>query len=88
MRKKIDEKEVVTRVSIQAQVFGKDALFLRTDAGKAADPETGDEFELSFTMAGTPIVRLPDGRWVTFSWPALIAAATYAGKGSDPRMKE
>lgn len=71
----------VIRVSIQAEVMPAETLLMRHAAGKATDPETGEAFELSFTFAGTPIVRLPDGRWITFSWPALIEAADKAGRG-------
>lgn len=67
------------QTTIEAEVHDKDALFFRHDCGKANHPDMG-EFELSFGVGtGSPIVRLPDGRWVTFSWSQLIEAACKAG---------
>lgn len=69
----------VAEVVIDATVYPSETLFLRVAAGSA---KQGDQtWELSQNSgAGTPIVRLPDGRWVTFSWQALIDAANAAGR--------
>lgn len=75
----MNKPEVTVEVKVEAVVHGPDALFFRMDCGKATDA-TGREFELSYAMgAGTPIIRLPDGRWVTFGWQALLIAAMDAG---------
>lgn len=67
-------------VQVTASVCGPDTLFFRMDCGTATD-EDGKKFELSTNVGGgSPIVRLPDGRWVTFSWQTLIEAAVAAVK--------
>jgi hypothetical protein len=65
-------------VAIEAHVHKQETMFLRVVCGKAE--QDGKTWELSVNVGGqTPIVRLPDGRWVTFTWPALIDAANRAG---------
>lgn len=65
-------------VQIEAKVHAPRTLFFRADVGSAeADGKT---WELYLNMGSNhPIIRLPDGRWVTFSWQALIDAANLAG---------
>jgi len=79
MPKTVSKPEPKTAtVQIEAKVYDPKTLFFRVDAGTAkAD---GKEWELSLNVGGSnPIIRLPDGRWVTFSWPSLIEAANLAG---------
>lgn len=69
--------ETIPSVTIQPTVHPADSLFLRVAAGEARLGE--DTYELSTAMSGQPIIRLPDGRWVTFGWETLCRAADAAG---------
>lgn len=52
-------------------------LFLRIHVGTAK--RDGKTWEMSTNAGdGSPIIRLPDGRWATFSWEVLIEAANEA----------
>jgi hypothetical protein len=85
MTKKKKPKEV--KVKIAAKVHEKGTLFFRLAVGTATTGEGKDKrkYEMSLNMGGNhPIIRLSDGRWVTFSWNALLNAAERAGKkGGD-----
>lgn len=66
-------------VQIEAVVHPSDTLFMSTYAGKAK--VNGEEWELltgGWGGNGTPILRCPDGRYISFSWEAVIAAADSA----------
>ena len=70
--------QVIT-VSIEAVVHPTDTLFMSTYAGKAK--VNGEEWELltgGWGGNGTPILRAPDGRYISFSWEAVIAASERA----------
>jgi hypothetical protein len=68
-------------VRVLAQVHSKDSLFFRAAGADATDPNTGERFECSTNVGtGSPIIKMPDGRWVTFTWEALIYAAREACK--------
>lgn len=67
-------------VSVAVRVHAADTLFLRNSVGNAKDAN-GAEFELSTAFHdNSPIVRLPDGRWVTFPWESLVHATQSAGE--------
>lgn len=65
-------------VTVRVNVFPSDTLFMRHAVGTAE--RDGQAWEMSCNVAGmVPIVRLPDGQWVTFPWQHLIDAANEAG---------
>lgn len=66
------------RVEIEADVYDARTIFIRMDCG-SAESEIG-KFELSTSVdTGSPLVMLPDGRYVSFDWSALVRAADAAG---------
>jgi hypothetical protein len=66
-------------VSVECEVHDAGALFLRREIGTAKAGD-GTEYELSLANMITPLIRSKKtGKWVTFSWPALIDAAIAAG---------
>jgi hypothetical protein len=68
------------RVAIRASLHDNRTLFLRIGCGEAAD-RRGRKWELATNCGdGSPIIRLPDGRWVSFPWKALIEAANRAAE--------
>jgi len=72
-------KPCMRTVNIDVCLHPQETMFLRQHVGTAKDGDR--EFEMSANMGGySPIVRLPDGRWVSFSWSDLVAAADRAGK--------
>ena len=76
-----DKSKTEIKVETTATVYGKDTLFLRQAGADATDPATGEKFECSTNIGtGAPIILMPDGRWVCFSWQALIEAARTACK--------
>lgn len=72
-------KDHHVEVSIEATVYDKNSLFLRQHVGEATAPD-GSKLELATTPNMAPQIRLPDGRWVVFSWNALLDAALKAGE--------
>ena len=67
-------------VNIEANIDEKNTLFLRQDVGTAQDPETGNEYELSFINMTVPAVRSKKtGKWFSIPWPCIIDAAVSAG---------
>lgn len=72
-------KDHHVEVSIEATVYDKESLLLRHHVGEATAPD-GTKLELSTTMNMAPQIRLPDGRWIVFSWSALLGAALEAGE--------
>lgn len=73
-----DNTKSEVQVPMVVHVFGPDTLFFRMDCGDATEPD-GKKWELSTNMgSGCPIVRSPDGRWVTLTWDAIITAAREA----------
>lgn len=72
------EKKVL--VDVVAVVYPEKSLFLRTAVGTAKDDNSGEVYEMSLNAGATPLVRLPDKRWVIFQWRELIEAATKAGE--------
>jgi len=64
-------------VEVEVDVHPSAAFLLHIDAGETTGPD-GQKFELSNDTGGQPIVRVPDGRWVVFSWRHLLAAAVRA----------
>lgn len=79
-------KTAKKKPSMVGSIHPSRTMFLREAAGEAKDPTTGDVYELSTNVGGgTPIVRLPDGRWWTITWQQLIelaqAAALASAKG-------
>jgi hypothetical protein len=78
-KKETPEAKPVT-VEVAAKVYPPRTMFFRQACGKAE--RDGKTWELTTNIGGGghPIVRLPDGRWVTFNWTDLIEAANEAGK--------
>lgn len=51
------------------------AMFLRMAAGTAKD-DNGVEYELSYNMDGTPIIRSgKSGKWWTLGWKKMLELA-------------
>lgn len=70
-------------VAVRVNVFEPGTMFLRMDVGSAGDKTTGQEWEMSTNIAdNAPIIRLPDGRWITFPWTSLIEAANAVTVGT------
>lgn len=67
-------------VKVEASVYdNRRSMFFRVIAGTAKDPTTGENYECCTAVAGgSPIITMPDGRVVTFSWQTLIEAAREA----------
>jgi hypothetical protein len=77
-KKRPDEPSQSAVVAIGARVYPQETMFLRVYVGEAQ--RVDDQWELSTNAAdGSPMVRLPDRRWVTFSWDELVEAANAAG---------
>jgi hypothetical protein len=87
MSRKNGAQDVNVTTTIDAVVHAKESLFLRLGVGTAKDDDGGN-YELSVDIsAQAPIVRVPDGRWVTFPWQALVPAAKRAAKESDAKAR-
>ena len=81
--RKYEEKAVAVLVSVSAQVYPKETLILHHVVGDAKrEGETWQLFSSVNDMS--PGVRLPDGRWIIFSWQALSTAAIEAGEKEMP----
>lgn len=66
-------------VQVVARVYTAETLFLRMHCGTANEEGVGT-YNLSTDLGtGAPIVELPDGRWVSFSWSDIVTAAKAAG---------
>ena len=77
-KKKEKEPSRPNVVRISARVYPPNTMFFQVAAGEAE--HEGKKWELSTNIAThSPIVRLPDGRWVTFDWQSLVEAAQAAG---------
>lgn len=57
------------------EVLEKHVLMLRNHVGTAKDPKSGEEYTMTTTMSYAPIIELPDGRKVVWSWEELIDEA-------------
>jgi len=67
-----------TTANIEVTIHHPRTIFFRMEVGTAVGK--GGEFEMSTQMGSShPIIRLPDGRWVTFGWEDLVSAAEEAG---------
>ncbi len=81
----VEDLEAV--VLIVATVHPPETLFLRTEVGEGGTEGTGGghPIELSLNADMKPLIRVPDGRWVCFSWQALVASALEAVQEIDQR---
>ena len=71
-------------ITVEAQIYPKDTLFLRNSVGEAK--RDGQEWELTTHIgSGAPLIRLPDGQWVIFGWAELIDAANQAATQQEGR---
>lgn len=68
-------------VTIECTVHDEGSLFLRREIGKATDPDTNEDYVMATNADTTPLVMLPDGRWVSFNWHALVNAAAQVPEG-------
>lgn len=70
---------------VTVTIDDRSTLFFREAVGTAK--ANGQEWEMSLNVSGRhPIIRLPDGRWATFSWQTLIEAANDAGRQAAPTL--
>lgn len=53
------------------KVLPENKIPFREAAGMTTDSK-GKEYELTTTLSGAPIVRLPNGRFVTYSWQDIL----------------
>lgn len=79
-KKKPAAKPPVERVvTIAMHVYPTETMFLRQHVGSATQGDSRWEFSTN-VADNTPIIRLPDGRWVTVGWGSLLEAANKAGE--------
>jgi hypothetical protein len=64
-------------VPVEVHVYPARTLFLREHVGKAE--RAGKTWEMALNVDGTPMIRLPDRRWVAFGWKALTQATEAIG---------
>lgn len=61
------------------QLHDADALFLRSDVGRAKG-EDGREYELSLINGHVPVIRsCTSGRWMVMRWSDIVALARMRG---------
>jgi hypothetical protein len=66
-----------------AEVFEKNAMILQEFVAEATD-ENNEIYILTTSVTSrAPIVKLPSGRYVTFSWDELIQLAIEAEKKTN-----
>lgn len=53
------------------KVLDENKLVMRVSAGTATDEE-GNEYELSNTLTGAPVVHLPNDRFVIYDWNTIL----------------
>lgn len=70
-------------VSIKAEVIEKGSLVMRQFIGDAKAP-SGERYEMCISLGqSSPIIELPTGELVSFSWNSLINAAAEAVEGKN-----